>query len=137
SALKQNRSCWLFAGFWPGRQKVPLGQSRSCSHRWGQTQYGAFTRHSQTFGFSQLPSTEYTEHASPNWERSVPQAPMTASTSAAPSDSRGIRTLRFMLSRMLAQERGPGRGAEHTSLTRMRVGVFMPRPSSYPSGETQ
>ena len=40
--------------------------------------------------------TAYTEHASPNWLRPLPQAPMTASRSAAPRDSRGIRMLRFM-----------------------------------------
>ena len=51
--MKQNRSCWLFAGFRPERQTVPLGQSLSCSQRWVQTQYGAPTRHWQEFGDSQ------------------------------------------------------------------------------------
>src|SRR5262249_20338390 len=98
------------AGFCPGRQNVPAGQSLSCSHRWVQTQFWRI-RQKQLSGATQSGVTAYTEQASPNPLRLSPHAPMTASVSAAPRDSRGIRTLRFMLEAMLAQERGPGREA--------------------------
>ena len=78
---------------------MPEGQSLSSSQRWVQTHDGWPIRHQQLSGDSQLFSTAYTEHESPNAALSVPQAAMTASNTAAARDSRGICMLRFMLVR--------------------------------------
>ena len=74
---------------------MPLGQSLSSSQRWVQTQFW-LTWQKQRSGEAQSLVTAYTEQASPNWLTLSPHAPRTSAT-AAPRDSRGIRTHRFML----------------------------------------
>src|SRR5262249_9086138 len=88
SCLKQKLSWVLLAGFCPGRQNVPEGQSLSSSQRWVHTQFWRM-RQKQLLGATQSGVTAYTEQASPNWLRLSPHAPITASANAAPRDSRG------------------------------------------------